>query len=87
MLYHLLEIHKYRIFKYIKRWDDLMNAIQHQYWNNMEIIIIKTYSVFRKKKIKIKETGAILVVDENTISLEQESALSLVCLGGWKCLS
>ena len=53
-----------------------------RYWNNMQVEIIRTYSVFRKKKIRIIQTNAIIIVDENAIAMERESGVSIEWLEG-----
>ena len=53
-----------------------------QYWNNMQVEIVKKYPLFRKYKIKIIHTGSIIIVDECTITEAREEAISIAWLEG-----
>ncbi|MEE1078375.1 MAG: hypothetical protein UIC64_04900 [Agathobacter sp.] len=53
-----------------------------QYWNNMQIEILKEYPTFRKCKIRILYTGSIITVDISSIVEEREEAISVSWLEG-----
>ena len=53
-----------------------------QYWNNMQVEIIKNYPLFRKYKIKIVYTGRFVIVDKYVITETCEEAVSIAWLEG-----
>ena len=56
------------------------NTYELKYWNNMQVEVVKKYPLFRKYKIKIINTGVIIIVDECAITGSIEEAVSIAWL-------
>lgn len=53
-----------------------------QYWNNMQVEIVKKYPLFKKYKIRIVHTESTVIVDECAVIGAREEAISIAWLEG-----
>lgn len=58
----------------------MVETAKFQYWNNMQVEIVKSYPLFKKYKIKTIHTENIFIVDECTITEVREEAISIAWL-------